>query len=95
LEKASEMVSYFWAILHMFFVSITIVKFGMPMPPAITVTVLVLIFVWSFFTARWLLVFVSRLKGTEVKSKLFISTRQRSRDLAADDGARRRNQRLG
>jgi hypothetical protein len=95
LEKASEMVSYFWAILHMFFVSITIVKFGMPMPPSITVTVLVLIFVWSFFTARWLLVFVSRLRGTEVKSKLFISTRQRSLDLAAENEDRRRNQRLG
>jgi LEA14-like dessication related protein len=95
LEKASEMVSYFWAVLHMFFVSITIVKFGMPMPPSITVTVLVLIFVWSFFIARWLLVIVSRLRGTEVKSKLFISTRQRSLDLATDDETRRRNQRLG
>jgi len=95
LVNASEMVSYFWAILHMFFVSITIAKYGMPMPPAITVTVLVLIFVWSFFTARWLLVIVSRLRGTEVKSKLSISTRQRSLDLATDDEARRRNLRLG
>jgi LEA14-like dessication related protein len=95
LGNASEMVSYFWAILHMFFVSITIVKYGMPMPPSITVTVLVLIFVWSIFIARWLLVIVSRLRGTEVKSKLFISSRQRSLDLVADDDARRRNQRLG
>jgi LEA14-like dessication related protein len=95
LVNASEMVSYFWAILHMFFVSITMVKYGMPMPPSITVTVLVLIFVWSIFIARWLLVIVSRLRGTEVKSKLFISTRQRSLDLVADDDARRRNRRLG
>ena len=95
LVNASEMVSYFWAILHMFFVSITIVKYGMPMPPTIAVTVLVLIFVWSFFAARWLLVIVSRLRGTGVKSELFISTRERSPDLAANDEARRRNQRLG
>lgn len=95
LVNASEMVCYFWAILHMFFVSITIVKYGMPMPPSITLAVLVLIFVWSFFTAKWLLVIVSRLRGTEVKSKLSISTRQRSPDLAADDEARRRNLRLG
>ena len=95
LVNTSEMVSYFWAILHMFFVSITIVKYGMPMPPTIAVTVLVLIFVWSLFIARWLLVIVSRLRGTEVKSELFISTRQRSPDLAADDEAQRRSQRLG
>jgi len=95
LVNASEMVSYFWAILHMFFVSITIVKFGMPMPPTIAVTALVLIFVWSFFAARWLLVIVSRLRGTGVKSKLVISTRVRSPDLAANNEARRRNQRLG
>ncbi len=95
LVNASEMVSYFWAILHMFFVSITIVKYGMPMPPTIAVTALVLIFVWSFFAARWLLAIVSRLRGTEVKSKLVLSTRVRSPDLTANDEARRRNQRLG
>ena len=95
LEKASEMVSYFWALLHMFFVSITIFKYGLPTPPAVAVTVLAMIFVWSFFTARWLLVIVSRLRGMEVKSELSISTRQRSLDLAADDEARRRNLRLG
>jgi len=95
LVNASEMVSYFWAILHMFFVSITIVKYGMPMPPTIAVTALVLIFVWSFFAARWLLAIVSRLRGTKVKSKLFISTRVRSPELAANNEARRRNQRLG
>jgi LEA14-like dessication related protein len=95
LEKASETVAYFWAILHMFFVSIIIVKYGMPMPPTITVTALVLIFVWSFFTARWLLVIVSRLRGTEVKSKWSISTMQRSPELAANDEARRRKLKLG
>jgi hypothetical protein len=95
LVNASEMVSYFWATLHMFFVSITIVKYGMPMPPTIAVTALVLIFVWSFFAARWLLAIVSRLRGTGVKSKLVISTRVRSPDLAANNEARRRNQRLG
>ena len=95
LVNASEAVSYFWAVLHMFFVSITIVKYGMPMPPAITMTVLVLIFVWSFFTVRWLLVIVSRLRGTEVKSMLSISTRQRSRDLTVNDEAQLRNLRLG
>jgi LEA14-like dessication related protein len=56
---------------------------------------LALIFVWSFFTARWLLVIVSRLRGTEVKSKLSISTRRRSRELAVDDGAQHRTLRLG
>lgn len=95
LRRASEMVSYFWALLHMFFVSITIVKYGLPMPPAVTATVLALIFVWSYFTARWLLVIVSRLKGTEVKSELSVSTRQRSRELVVDDEAKRRNLKLG
>jgi len=95
LEKVSETVSYFWALLHMFFVSITIVKYGMPMPPVVAATALALIFVWSFFTARWLLVIVSRLKGADVKSKLPVPTRQRSRELAVDDGAHRRTLRLG
>jgi len=95
LERASEMVSYFWALLHMFFVSITIAMYGIPMPPAVTATVLALILIWSYFTARWLLMFVSRLKGIEVKSRLVISNRRRSRELDVDDEAHRRNLKLG
>ena len=95
LERASEMVSYFWALLHMFFVSITIAMYGIPMPPAVTATVLALILVWSYFTARWLLMVVSRLKGIEVKSRLVISNRRGSRELDVDDEAHHRNLKLG
>jgi LEA14-like dessication related protein len=95
LERASEMVSYFWALLHMFFVSITIAMYGIPMPPAVTATVLALILIWSYFTARWLLMFVSRLKGIEVKSRLVLSNRRGSRELEVDDEAHRRNLKLG
>jgi len=62
---ATDAVSYFWAFLHAFFVLVTIVNYGLPAPPTITVAALVVIFIWSYITARWLLVFVSRLKGSE------------------------------
>ncbi len=65
LPTASDAVSYFWAFLHTFFVLVTIVTYGLPTPPAITVASMVVIFIWSYITARWLLVFVSRLRGTE------------------------------
>ena len=65
LPTASDAVSYFWAFLHTFFVLVTIVTYGLPTPPAITVASMVVIFIWSYITARWLLVFVSRLKGAQ------------------------------
>jgi LEA14-like dessication related protein len=61
----------------------------------VTAAVLVLILVWSYFTARWLLMVVSRLKGIEVKSRLVISNRRGSRELDVDDEAHRRNLKLG
>lgn len=65
LPTASDAVSYFWAFLHTFFVLVTIVTYGLPTPPAITVVSMVVIFIWSYITARWLLLFVSRLRGAE------------------------------
>jgi len=62
---ASDAVSYFWAFLHTFFVLVTIMNYGLPAPPAITVAAMVVIFIWSYISARWLLVFVSRLKDSE------------------------------
>jgi hypothetical protein len=64
-QKASDAVSYFWALLHTFFVLVTIVTYGLPAPPVITVTSMVVIFIWSYIMARWLLVFVSRQGGAE------------------------------
>jgi hypothetical protein len=65
LPAASDAVSYFWAFLHAFFVLVTIVTYGIPTPPAITVASMVVIFIWSYISARWLLVFFSRLRGAE------------------------------
>lgn len=93
--KASDMVSYFWALLHFFFVSITIFKVGLPMPPSITMTVLALIFVWSYITARWLVVAVSRLRGTEVRPFLSSFSKKMVSDLTAEHESRDRKLRLG
>jgi len=65
LPTASDAVSYFWAFLHTFFVLVTIVTYGLPMHPTITAASMVVIFIWSYICARWLLMFVSRLRGVE------------------------------
>ncbi len=91
--NASDMVSYFWALLHFFFVSITILKVGLPMPPSITMTVLALILVWSYIMARWLMVTVSRLRGREVRTFLSSFSKKMVSDLTAENESR--NRRLG
>ena len=68
--KAQDVVSYFWVLLHLFFVLITIGKYGLPTPPAITGTVLLLMPIWSYFAVRWFLVMVSRLKGPRENKEL-------------------------
>jgi hypothetical protein len=93
-RKASDMVSIFWAALHMFFVLTTIVKFGLPTPPMITATVLVVIFIWSYITARWLLVFVSRLKGSREKQESPPFFKPELTNLSVDGEARHRKERL-
>ena len=65
ISTASDAVSYFWAFLHAFFVLVTIVTYGLPMHPTITAASMVVIFIWSYICARWLLMFVSRLGGAE------------------------------
>ncbi len=65
LSTASDAVSYFWASLHTFFVMVTIVTYGLPMNPTIAAASIVVIFIWSYICARWLLMFVSRLRGVE------------------------------
>jgi LEA14-like dessication related protein len=93
--KASEMVSYFWALLHLFFVSITIVKVGLPLPPSIVMAVLALIFVWSYITARWLVGAVSRLRGTAVRQDWPRLSKKRTSDLTAEQESRSRKMRIG
>jgi hypothetical protein len=65
ISTASDAVSYFWAFLHTFFVLVTIVTYGLPMHPTMTAASMVVIFIWSYICARWLLMFVSRLGGAE------------------------------
>jgi len=93
--KASEMVSYFWALLHLFFVSITLVKVGLPLPPSIVMAVLALIFVWSYITARWLVGAVSRLRGTAVRQDWPRLSKKRTSDLTAEQESRGRKMRIG
>jgi len=93
--NASDMVTYFWALLHFFFVSITILKVGLPMPPSITMTVLALILVWSYIMARWLMVTVSRLRGREVRTFLSSFSKKMVSDLTAENESQDRKLRLG
>lgn len=93
--KASEMVSYFWALLHLFFVSITLVKVGLPLPPSLVMAVLALIFVWSFITARWLVAAVSRLRGKAVRPGWSRLSKKRTSDLTAEPESRGRKMRIG
>ena len=93
--NASDMVSYFWAILHFFFVSITILKVGLPLPPSITMTVLALIFVWSYITVRWLMAGASRLRGTEVRPFLSSFSRKMISNLTDENESQDRKRRLG
>jgi hypothetical protein len=92
--KASDMVSIFWAALHMFFVLTTIVKFGLPTPPTITAMVLVVILIWSYITVRWLLVFVSRLTGSREKQELPPFFKPGLTNSSVDSEARHRRERL-
>ncbi len=95
ITKASDMVSFFWAVLHLFFVSITIVKFGLPLPPSIVMAVLALIFVWSYITARWVVGAVSRFRGTDVRPGWSRLSKKRPSDLTAEPESRGRKMRIG
>jgi len=85
LTRASEVVSFFWVLLHSFFVSITIVKYGLPVPPTIAVTVLVLIFIWSYIIGRWLLAAVSYPRGSRKKMVLPRSVKPRDAEPSVGD----------
>lgn len=93
--KASETVPYFWVLLHTSFVLITIVKYGLPAPPIITSTVLVLIFIWSYITARWSLAIVTHLKGSRGKTELSGLIRPRLDDMSAESEVQHRKLKLG
>ncbi len=95
ITKASDMVSFFWAVLHLFFVSITIVKFGLPLPPSVVMAVLALIFVWSYITARWLLVAVSSFRGIDVRQGGSRLSKRKTSDLNAEQESRGRKMRIG
>jgi len=93
--KASETVSYFWVLLHTSFVLITIVKYGLPAPPIITSTVLVLIFIWSYITARWSLAIVTRLIPSRGKTELSGLMRPRLNDMSTESEVQHRKLKLG
>ncbi len=82
-EKASEMVSMFWILLHMFFVLATIVRYGLPMPPEIAAASLVLVFTLSYISGRGLIFLVSRL-GTGERLELIGSPELRPRESEAE-----------
>ncbi|MFP3951935.1 MAG: hypothetical protein ACLFVP_07360 [Candidatus Bathyarchaeia archaeon] len=65
IERSLELVSIFWLLLHLFFVSLTIVKYGLPTPPIIAGATMVVIFSWSYVSGRWLMLAVSDIKGIE------------------------------
>lgn len=93
--KASETVPYFWVLLHTSFVLITIAKYGLPAPPMITSTVLVLIFIWSYITARWSMAIVARLMGSRGKTELSGWIKPRLADMSADSRVQHRKLKLG
>jgi len=93
--KASETVPYFWVLLHTSFVLITIVKYGLPTPPMITSTVLVLIFIWSYITVRWSMAVVTRLMGSRGKKELSGLIRPRLADMSAESRVPHRKIKLG
>lgn len=95
VEKASEIVSVFWALLHLFFVSITVVKYGLPPPPVITGAMLVLIFTWSYISGRWIMVIISRPRGVGQDFELTGMIGPRMVDLAAEQENRAKRVKIG
>lgn len=93
--RASEAVSYFWVFLHTFFVLITIAKYGLPTPPTIALTVLLLMFIWSYFFVRWSLVIVSRLRGSRETMERSRWIKPRLTDLSVESRVLRRKLKLG
>ena len=88
-ERASEMVSMFWILLHMFFVLATIVRYGLPMRSEIAAASLVLVFTLSYISGRGLIFLVSRL-GTGERLELIGSPELRPRESEAEDDRGRR-----
>jgi len=95
LVHASEMVSIFWALLHLFFVSITVMKYGLPTPPTISGAVLVLIFIWSYISGRWLMIFISQLSGVGEGFELTRISGSKIRDLVAEEEDKTKRIKIG
>jgi hypothetical protein len=95
LEHSSEMVSIFWALMHAFFVSITVVLYGLPTPPVIAGSMLVLIFVWSYISGRWLMVIISQLRGVGEGFEFTGMMGSRIGDQTEDEGRRSRKVKIG
>lgn len=92
-EKSSELVSIFWLLLHLFFVSLTIVKYGVPTPPIITSAIMVVIFSWSYISGRWLMAAISDIKGIESITSL--SEEPKPKIANMEDKAKNGGQRKG
>jgi len=65
LSKASDMVSYFWALIYTFYIFVTIITYGMPIPPTTTVAFMLVLFIWSYICSKWVLVYISELRSNE------------------------------
>ena len=93
--RASEFVSYFWVFLHTFFVLIIIAKYGPSASPTIASMVLLLIFIWSYFSVRWSLVIFSRLGGSREITDLSRWAKPTLADLSIENRVGRRKLKLG
>lgn len=65
LSMASDMVSYFWALLYTFYIFVTMITYGLPVPPTTTVAFLLVVFIWSYISSKWVLVYISEFRRKE------------------------------
>ncbi len=86
LSTASDAVSYFWASLHAFFVLVTVVTYGLPMNPTITAASMVVIFIWSYICVRWLLTFISGLRGERLLPQSYVRQSSLAMSSVKDPG---------
>jgi LEA14-like dessication related protein len=94
-DRASEMVSIFWVALHLFFVFVTVVRYGFPMSPTVAATVLVMIFAWSYISGRWIIGAVSRLSRVGEGWRIAGFLRTGTNDVVKENEDRSRRYKTG
>lgn len=70
LSKASDMVSYFWTLIYTFYIFVTIITYGLPIPPTTTVAFMLVLFIWSYICSKWVLVYISELRSNKKNRKI-------------------------